>query len=85
MPHVSKLSELITKTSTGLSSFNGEFIRSAGSSRYSHQYTRGMGNYAGKALTTGCSYGTDCAVKTELMDLVTLQWTDGPDYPFASR
>ena len=86
MPHVSKLSELITKTSTGLSSFNGELIRSAGSSRYSHQYTSGMGNYAGKALTTGCSVSgsSDCVVKTELMDLKTLQWTDGPDYPFAS-
>ena len=86
MPHVSKLSELITKTSTRLFSFNGESSQSAGSSKYSHRSTRGMGNYAGKALTTGCSVSgsSDCAVKTELMDLKTLQWTDGPDYPFAS-
>ena len=44
-----------------------------------------MGNYVGKALTTGCQDGSNCAVKTELMDLTTLEWTDGPDYPFASR
>ena len=79
------LSEFITKTSTRLFSFNGESSQPAGSSKYSHRYTRGMGNYGGKALTTGCRYGNDCAVKTELMDLKTLQWTDGPDYPFASR
>ena len=40
-----------------------------------------MGNYMGKALTTGC-YGSGCEVKTELMDMTTLRWTDGPDYPF---
>ena len=39
----------------------------------------------GKALTTGCLDSNACYVKTELMDLTTFEWTDGPDYPFASR
>ena len=49
-----------------------------------------MGNYKGQALTTGCSeYEVakelkGCAVKTELMDMKTLTWADGPDYPFLS-
>ena len=68
-----------------LFSFNGESSQSVGSSKYSHWNTMGMGNYKGKALTTGCNSGSECYVKTELMDLVTFEWTDGPDYPFASR
>ena len=63
--------------------FDGEFTQPAGSSKYSHQYTLGMGNYMGQALTTGCWSGS-CAVKTELMDMTTLTWSDGPDYPFHS-
>jgi len=43
-----------------------------------------MANYMGKALTTGCEPSSGCGVKTELMDMATLQWSDGPDYPFAS-
>ena len=47
-----------------------------------------MANYLGKALTTGCngdSLSDDrlCGVKTELMDMNTLTWSAGPDYPFA--
>ena len=38
----------------------------------------------GKALTTGC-VGSECALKTELMDMTSLQWSDGPDYPFTSE
>ena len=43
-----------------------------------------MANYIGKALTTGCANKRDCYVKTELMDMSTLEWSDGPDYTFAS-
>ena len=43
-----------------------------------------MANYMEKALTTGCANKRDCYVKTELMDMKTLEWSDGPDYPFAS-
>ena len=65
-------------------SFDGENYHTAGSSKYSHHRTYGMANYMGKALTTGCYIGSGCGVKTELMDMTTLQWSDGPDYPFDS-
>ena len=64
--------------------FDGENSQPAGSSKYSHLWTEGMGNFMGQALTTGCYTGSDCAVKTELMDMSTLTWSDGPDYPFHS-
>ena len=45
-----------------------------------------MANYNGMALTTGCNDDWNvCGVKTELMDMTTLKWTDGPDYPFTSK
>ena len=64
--------------------FDGEFYHSAGSSTYSHQLTHGMANYLGKALTTGCGDNSGCGVKTELMDMNTLTWSSGADYPFTS-
>lgn len=64
--------------------FDGEFYQSAGSSNYSHMQTMGMANYVGKALTTGCNDHSECYVKTELMDMNTLSWQNGPDYPFTS-
>ena len=66
-------------------SFDGESYQSAGSSAYSHQYTLGMANYLGKALTTGCNNNGSCSIKTELMDMNTLTWSAGPDYPFTSE
>lgn len=66
------------------SSFDGDVYRSVGSSSYAHQYTYGLANYKGKAFTTGCFFSSSCAVKTELMDMNTLTWSPGPDYPFAS-
>ena len=42
-----------------------------------------MANYKGKALTTGCNDPPDpCMDKTELMDMTTLEWADGPNYPY---
>ena len=67
-------------------SFDGESNQSAiiQSSEYSHRETYGMANYLGKALTTGCNNASStCGVKTELMDMNTLTWSAGPDYPFA--
>ena len=64
--------------------FDGEYFQTAGSSQYSHQYTLGMGNYKNKALTTGCSDSSSCYIKTELMNMETLEWSNGPDYPFGS-
>ena len=64
--------------------FDGENFHVAGSSKFSHRYTLGMGNYKNKALTTGCEGSYLCGDKTELMDMETLKWTNGTDYPFAS-
>ena len=69
-------------------SFDGDFYHSVESSKYSHLNTYVLANYENKALTTGCQYGTvnaesEC-VKTELLNMETLQWSDGPDYPFTS-
>lgn len=76
--------ENIIRTWTWMFRFDGENFLAAGSSKYSHRRTDGMGNYKNKALTTGCEEDFSCYVKTELMDMETLQWSNGPDYPFAS-
>ena len=40
----------------------------------------------GQAMTTGCNkLEGECALKTEFMDMSTLQWSNGPDYPFSSE
>ena len=85
MPHVSISSKPLVILFNLFLSFDGSSYQSAGSSVYSHQYTYGMANYLGKALTTGCAYRGYCAVKTELMDMETLTWSAGPDYPFTSE
>ena len=64
-------------------SFDGEYYHSVRSSKYSHRYTDGLGNYKGKALAVGCSNSDDCGSKTELLDMNTLNWSDGPDFPFS--
>ena len=67
------------------SSFDGNLYQSAGSSSYSHYASGGMANYKGKAFITGCASPSNCFVKTELMDMDTLKWSAGPDYPFTSE
>ena len=64
--------------------FDGDNYVSTELSKYSHYCTFGLANYMGKALTTGC-WSSECAVKTELMDMNTLTWSAGPDYPFISE
>ena len=83
MPHVSIIS-CLTISFILFIRFDGEFYHSAGSSTYSHRETIGMANYLGKALTTGCYNEPECYVKTELMDMSTLSWSSGPDFPFTS-
>ena len=62
--------------------FDGTIVVTIGTSTYNHECTA-LGNYNGKALVTGCWYDdTGCERKTELMEMDTLQWSDGPDYPF---
>ena len=63
--------------------FVGIHQGSAGSSTYSHRLTIGMANYLGKALTTGCNNDPECFTKTELMDMYTLTWSRGPDFPLS--
>lgn len=66
-------------------SFDGMAFETAESSKYSHRLVYGLANYKGKALTTGCNdpgNQPSCLDKTELMDMSTLQWSDGPDYPY---
>ena len=96
MPHVSTLYNYTSFES--ISSFDGENYVRVEDSKYSHYQTLGLGNYRGKAFTTGChSRGcttrdvqrgctTRCTsnVATELLDMTTMKWSDGPDYPFAS-
>ena len=85
MPHVSISSKPLIILLNLFLSFDGQSYQSAGSSEYSHDWTLGMANYRGRALTTGCSRGGSCAVKTELMDMETLSWSAGPNYPFTSK
>jgi hypothetical protein len=63
-------------------SFDGENYQLMESSKYSHKWTDGLANYKEKALSTGCGLSnTDCSFATELFDLNTMQWSDGPDFP----
>ena len=48
-------------------------------------WTLGLANYKGKALTAGCNSFDVCSFKTELLDMETLRWSDGRDYPFGDR
>ena len=67
-----------------ISSFDGENYFQVEDSKYSHDGTLGLGNYRGKAFTTGCQYyGCTSKIATELLDMTTMKWSDGPDYPFA--
>ena len=69
-----------------LLSFDGENYRSIESSKYSHRYTYGLGNYKGKALTVGCDRNyADCSFATEILDIINSKWSDGPDFPLGSK
>ena len=83
MPYVSaKYNHSIFKS---IFSFDGENYVKVEDSKFSHAWTLGLGNYGGKAFTTGCySFGCTSKVATELLDMTTMKWSDGPDYPFAS-
>ena len=63
-------------------SFDGEKFGRAGSTKVSHKETLGLANYKGSALTTGCSTGGSCGIRTESMDMTTLKWSDEADFPY---
>ena len=73
------------KNSSVILSYDGENFVSAESSKYSHYNTKGLANYLGNVLTTGCYDSKSCYIKTEIMNVTTQQWSDGPDYPFADK
>ena len=73
-------------------SFDGQIFQAVASSKYSHDMTA-LANYRGKALATGCySYyryvgqpelaKLNCGIKTELMDMYSLEWSEAPDFPW---
>jgi len=62
--------------------FDGEKFGRAGSTKVSHKETLGLANYKGSALTTGCSTGGSCGIRTESMDMTTLKWSDEADFPY---
>ena len=66
---ICKLVDEISKSWTWLFRFDGGYFHTAGSSKFSHQRTDGMGNYKNKALTTGCEDNFSCYIKTELMNM----------------
>ena len=75
-----------SSNATILFSFDGEYYNSVESTKYRHDYTYGLGNYNGKALAVGCySSNADCSFKAELLDMNTLEWSEGSDYPFGSK
>ena len=84
MPFVSSLFSVLEKIY--FLSFDGENYQSMESSKYSHYFTSGLANYKGNALAVGCAGNdSDCAFATELFDLNTMKWSDGPDFPFGSK
>ena len=66
-------------------SFDGVYYQSVENSKYSHVFTLGLANYRGNGLTTGCGLNyAECSFETEILDMTTLKWSDGPEYPFGS-
>jgi len=62
--------------------FDGTSFEETASSKVSHRETFGMGNYKGQALVTGCGTGGACGLRTEIMDMDKMRWSDEDDYPY---
>ena len=63
-------------------SYDGENYVEIDESKYSHKDTYGLGNLEGRAVTTGCVIPSECYVKTEILDMTTMTWSDADDYPY---
>ena len=69
-----------------LFSYNGENYIKIDESKYSHGGS--VGNLEGQAITTGggapCGGAPHrkCYVKTEILDMTTMTWSDADDYPY---
>ena len=65
-----------------LLSYDGENYFKIEESKYSHELTYGLGNLEGRAITTGCLRPSQCYVKTEILDMTTMTWSDRDDFPY---
>ena len=63
-------------------SYDGTNYVDIDESNYSHRLTYGLGNLEGRAVTTGCDLSRECHVKTEILDITTMTWSDADDYPY---
>ena len=66
-----------------LLSFDGEKFDDTGRSQYWHGRQQ-ISNYRGKAFVTSCAYATyrdSCNRKTELLDMESLTWSEGAEFP----
>ena len=63
-------------------SFDGNNFGTVADANYHHGWPNGLGNYRGNAFVTGCDNPGGCEKKTEILDLITLTWSDAPDYPY---
>lgn len=65
-------------------SYDGENYEKLVNSKYLHDWSLGLGNYNGNALTTGCQSSKQCYVKTEIFEMATMTWSSAEDYPYGS-
>ena len=64
-------------------SFDGDNFEDIDSSQYWH-LKQEIGNYRGKAFVTSCAYAEYrdfCSRKTELLDMESLTWSEGAEFP----
>ena len=55
------------------------------SSKYDYSRTTSLANYENQALTVGCDENLtrdSCGFQTEILNIETQKWSDGPQYPF---
>ena len=69
---------------TIIQSYDGSNFKKIEESKYSHERISGLSNYQGQAFITGCSTCCVCSLKTEILNLQTMTWSDADDYPYTS-
>lgn len=74
--------ELVVENFNSKFRFNGILVEPAESTIYEHYEINHLASYRGNPMTTGGSYSSGV---TEIMNLETGQWIEGPEYPFFSR
>ena len=91
-----KLLDIVEKALiTCFFSFDGQNFTTIAKSTHSHGKTLGLGNYKGRAITTGCNeddwYGLihppghiHCYLQTEILDMETMKWSVAAAYPYGT-